>query len=350
MAVTRYSFSYCGISCEELGLVYIPDAKGRATDEADYSAITETITGRTGVNWYGNTVKERSFTQECFYEDLSAGDIEAISRWMHKDTYGELRFSDRPWCHYMCRPSKKTSGERYRAIGMDGNIVYSGKITFTLTCDEGYARMNYKSIDDKDTDNAMSMCGIVYTSQMPALEVKTGQQLVYNPGSEKTSLVKITIAGTAPDGLTIGNYTTGDLCKLVSLPSSKSLIINSEFATVTYSDTGNYAFSHHNYGYITLAGCGMYRRNVPVKTTSGSNIVTSQYDFIKGMDAGKYIWLSDKWHKILYVTDNSHIIIDETMSETTLQAAMITQMNEIYVTGPNASLTQFEIDYTPLIR
>ena len=62
MAVTRYSFSYCGIPCEKFGLTYIPDAKDRAFDETDYTPITETVTGRVGSNWFGNTVKNRDFS------------------------------------------------------------------------------------------------------------------------------------------------------------------------------------------------------------------------------------------------------------------------------------------------
>ena len=181
MGVMRYSFSYCGIPCEDFGLRYIPDQKARAFDQAEYTPITETVTARVGSNWFGNTVKNLDFTLLCFYEDLTPGEYEAIYRWMHKDTVGELRFVDRPWCYYMVRPSKKPVGENYVVYDAEGNGRFSGKITFYLTCYEGYARIDRTytisssaqasdSIADlttEDWESAKGYCGLVDTSQMP---------------------------------------------------------------------------------------------------------------------------------------------------------------------------------------
>lgn len=346
----QYSFSYCGISCEEFGLHYIPNAKSRSFDQADYTEISETVTGRAGANWFGNTVKKLDFTLECYYEDLPESKIEAISRWMHKDTYGELRFSDRPWCYYMTRPTKKPTGERYPVYDMSGNQVYSGKLSLTLSCFESYARMDFQNITDRDIPSITALTGYVPDSQMPTLETNTGTQIIYNPGTETTNIVKITINGSAPNGLTIGNYTTGDVCKLISIPES-GLVLNSETGTVTYADSGNYAYSYHNYGYITLAGCGQFRRDIFVQINSGSAVVRADDAvFYKDIDVGKYMYVDGAWHKIIYVQDGSHAVLNEALSITKSTTAMIAQMNEFYITGENVTLDTLTVEYVPLIR
>ena len=365
MGVMRYSFSYCGIPCEDFGLRYIPDQKARAFDQAEYTPITETVTARVGSNWFGNTVKNLDFTLLCFYEDLTPGEQDAIYRWMHKDTVGELRFVDRPWCYYIVRPSKKPAGDNYVVYDAEGNGRFSGKITFYLTCYEAYARIDRTytvstsgvqaslptgEVTEADWESAKDFCGLVETSQMPYPSAWTATaQAIYNPGTEITNHVKISIAGSAPNGVTIGNYTTGEVCKLTSLPENKTLIQNSELGTVTYQDTGDYAFSYHNFGYITLAGCGAYRK-LWIASTANSATITSNEQFRKATDVGKYVFIGSAWYKILSVTNFSSAILDRTVNVGGEQETIMATMNEIYVQGEDVNLTDLKIEYTPLVR
>ena len=361
----RYSFSYCGIPCEDFGLRYIPDQKARAFDQAEFTPITESVTARVGSNWFGNTVKNLDFTLLCFYEDLTPGEYEAIYRWMHKDTVGELRFVDRPWCYYMVRPSKKPVGENYVVYDAEGNGRFSGKITFYLTCYEGYARIDrtytisimgaQASIPEADLTNAdwesaKNYCGLIDTLMMPFPISQTQfPHLIYNPGTETTNLVKIRIAGSAPNGLTIGNHTTGDICKLVSLPDNNTVLTqDSAVGTVTQGNNGDYAFSYHNYGYITLASCGLYRK-FKVTLTRNSGVITSNGQFNKATDVGKYIW-ANAWYKITSVQNASRAIINRQATYSEEVDAILGTMNEIYIQGEDVNLTTFEIEYTPLVR
>lgn len=76
-----------------------------------------------------------------------------------------------------------------------------------------YGRMLYKATSDLDADGAYITTGIVEEDNMPAVSAAEGDYLVYNPGTEYTGAT-IRIAGTAPNGVTIENRTTGTVCKL----------------------------------------------------------------------------------------------------------------------------------------
>lgn len=357
-------FYYRGISCEQMGLWWMPDAKGMLDDLAEIDVSAESVTGRPGKYWYNTETKEREFILDCFYENLTRPQIEKIYRWIRSDSQGELVFGERPWCHYNVRPTKRITGERYRGVqdAADGQLKYSGKMQITFTAFEPFAIMDVVSYavgQEGSVSDQMEMSGIISTDMMPVIQKESSMpQILYNPGTERTNMVKITIAGTVGEnGLTIRNLTTGDECKLTSLPpNNRELVIDSYVGTVTYKDNGEYAFYHHNYGYQTLAGCGFFRR-LKVRHGNSATIITSNGDFYKTIDQGQYMYVDGDWHRILHVNSTSEQTImgdayppgfdpeDQTRVE-----AVIASMNQIQLIGTGVNLTKFSIDFTPLTR
>lgn len=74
-------FTYNGVHCEELGVYYIPDAAGRWEGEPEFEADATDVQGRHGGYFYRSRVKSRSITLDCFYEDVTLAQREAIKRW-----------------------------------------------------------------------------------------------------------------------------------------------------------------------------------------------------------------------------------------------------------------------------
>ena len=146
--------------------------------------------------------------------------FEAMMQWLHADQTGSLVFDERPFVSYSAVVWKKPTGKVYSVRNAtDIDEVYSGTMSVYFKCYEPFGKMAYTSYDTVDTDGAMKCCGILEKEEMPSPVLpQAGTYLVYNPGTEICNTV-IRIAGTAPNGLTISNG-TGDVCKLVSLPSS----------------------------------------------------------------------------------------------------------------------------------
>ena len=342
-------FSYNGIHCEELGLTYIPAAEDRMLSVPDYKPTTKTVTAHPGAYWYENTVSQRDFVLNCLFEDVTEEVLERILQWVDRESYGKLIFDERPYIYYLVRPSKPPSGKRYVTHSdCFGNDVSSGTIQLTFTAYDPFGYLNTLTSDGYE--DAKIRCGIIPSAMMPLQDTTLNKvQLVYNPGTEKCP-VRIKIAGTAANGLTIRNYTTGEVCSLVRLPESDSLVVDSSLGMVSTFSDHKTAFAYHNDGYITLASCVPYARDVDVSWTNGSNTITSQGKFLK-MYENNYVYIGDKWMKILKVYGANSAVVDSNVTaETGSAQTVITRMNEIYITGEGAELTLLQFDYTPMTR
>lgn len=344
-------FSYNGVHCEDLGLYYAPDATARMLSTPTYKPTTQTVTAHPGAYWYGNTVDARTFTLECYYEDATIAQTEEILQWVDRDSYGKLVFDDRPYVYYLVRPSKAPTGRRYvghYACTSPDELVYSGTLTLEFTAYDPFGYMNITTVGTLD-DDAVKATGVLTDAMMPTNAVALGNHLIYNPGTEACPL-RITIGGSAPDGLTIHNYSTGESCKLVSLPANDSLVIDGYTGFVALKSNHNPAFSYHNDGYIHLASCVPYHRDVPISWTKNSTAVTSDGKFRK-RDEGSYIRLGNNWLKIAKVNNDNQAVMSLQITENTGSGnVFMGKMNEIYIEGTNASLTELKFDYTPRVR
>lgn len=210
--------------------------------------------------------------------------------------------------------------------------------------------MTYKAYSDMDEDGAVKRTGILPEDMMPpAVSPASGTYLIYNPGTEITDTV-IRVSGKAPNGLKITNQTTGDICEIVSLPSSLTLTVDSEHGFVCTSaapDTA--AFEYHDLGYIRLAPCIPYERDVMVNYTSGKNEITFSTHFPVEENVGQYIYVGGEWLRITSVNKNK-ATVNKNLAVSGFEETMIATLNEIVVEGNGLALTTLEIDYEPRIR
>ena len=344
-------FSYNGVHCEDLGLYYAPNAAARMLSTPSYKPNTQAVTAHPGAYWYGNTVDARVFTLECYYEDATVAQTEEILQWLDRNSHGQLIFDDRPYVYYLVRPSKAPTGNRYVghcACTSPDELVYSGTLTLEFTAYDPFGYMNFNTVGDWD-EEAVQATGILTDAMMPENTTALGNHLIYNPGTEACPL-RITLAGSAPNGLTITNYSTGDVCTILSLPENDALVIDGYTGLVALNSNHNPAFSYHDDGYIHLTSCVPYHRNVEISWTQGSTAITSDGKFRK-RDEGSYIWLAGEWRKIVQVNNNDQAVLNLAVAQASgTEAAFMGKMNEIYISGDGAELTQLDFDYTPRVR
>lgn len=112
-------------------------------------------------------------------------------------------------------------------------------------------------------------------------------------------------------------------------------------------DKRQLAFVFHDEGYIALAPCTPFVRDITVSYEAGSNIITSAGMFRPHMK-GQYLYLNE-WLKIIHVTDASTALIAKQMSVAGNQHTPVVTMNEIEVDASTAALTLFELLYTPRV-
>ena len=341
-------FTYNGIHSSKLGCYLAQNAADRWFQSPDFENYKEEINGRDGGYYYGNRAKIRSIALDIFFEDITIGTREKIRQWLDRNSAGDLIFDSRPFETYRnVRLGKVVPGKIY-TTHLPGypHDTYSGTFTATFELYEPYGYLNYKYYTDYDRENAGSYSGMMEVQRMP--EAPTADSttfLMYNPGTIACDTV-LTIAGSAPNGITITNATNGTKCALNSLPASGSLVIDSAKGTVKAG--GNMNFSYHDEGYLKLAPYGWKYDDITAETTAGSDeVMLDNCD--PGPDmVGKYIWLNGKWRKITAI--NGHIAtIEDTMSSAVSEICTITGMNELTISGDGYTLTSIAIDYAPII-
>lgn len=263
--------------------------------------------------------------------------------WFYRARTGKLIFDDRPYVAYDVTVSSIVEGNLYN--GKDATL------TIKMKAHQPFGKMLYKAISDYDADGAHKTTGIIEEQYMPAAPKKAGDYIIYNPGTEYADTV-IRIAGTAPNGVTIENRTTGAVCKLLAIPAPPDcLVLDSETGDVYLgSDTDGHCFEVHDEGYIRLAPCTPYQRDMVISYTSGSNKITFSDYAITEDNVGQYILLAGSWYRIIAVTNASTAVLNASMSKSGAESTIIATMNEITITADGANITTLEIDYTPKTR
>lgn len=347
-------FSFCGVHCSRYGIGFIPSAAKRTQSTPEFKPITMTVAGKAGGYSFGNQVEIREFSLECFFEDITTETYEGILQWLHRDAEGKLVFDDRPYVYYNVRVGKIVEGKTYTTSHphkYGKSILYSGTITIVFEADDPFGRMTYNSYVDHDADGATVRCGILEVKEMPpSIQPSAGNYLLYNPGTEISDTV-IRIAGKAPNGCKITNQTTGDVCEFIALPSSPNYLeIDSEYGAVRLLPSSDkFAFEYHDLGYIRLAPCTPYEKDVAVSYSQGSNVVEFHLYTPREENIGQYIRINGEWLKILSIKDRG-VIVNKFLNATKTEYTTIASMNEIYVEADGASLTRLEIEYVPKVR
>ena len=137
-------FTYGGIHCSKFNITYIPDAKTRWFSSPSFSVYEEEVSRRDGGYYYGNNVKIRKFTLQCYFEEITREMREDLRNWLDRNTKGRLVFDERPYVYYNVRPTDVTTGEIYALLKAEGE-VFSGTFTATFSAYEPYGHVPYKT-------------------------------------------------------------------------------------------------------------------------------------------------------------------------------------------------------------
>lgn len=264
-------------------------------------------------------------------------------------------FDERSYAIYNVVTSKKLAVSLYDHMDASGTRRYSGTFEACFTAYDPFARMLENIYDGSCSDAALNETGILPVAMMPEAPSATGRFfLLYNPGTESAHTV-IRMAGDVGDGLLIRNLTTAQRCRVNDLKASSllegaCLELDSKMGQtrIALSGEAELAFAFHDEGYITLAPCVPFVRNVMISHTEGSNVITADGSFQKNMK-GQYLYL-DGWRKISQVTDENTAIISQPAETSGNTVTPIVTMNEIEIQGDNAQLTRFEIEYVPRVE
>lgn len=352
-------FSYRGVHCSAFGVGYIPGAKNRLLASASFSPIEETVTGKAGGYHYGSKVDIREFELPCFVEDVTIDMLERMLQWLGRDSYGKLIFDDRPEVYYMVSPSSIVVTEIYpEHEDCHGEDVYSGTLTIHFKAYEPFGCLDHATYADGEEDGAVKHCGILPESMTPMPYMTLARDslgmdiLCYNPGTEMTDTI-LRIGGDTQEPITIENATTGDVCKIYSLPLAPDYLeLDSGCGSVRQmpSKPDGFAFERHNYGFIRLAPCTPYHRDVYVSYSEGSNEIAFQDLILLEEDVGRYVFLGGEWRRIIYVSDQNHAVINVNMPSSGTESTAVVRMNEITVSGDMDKVTQFDIAFVPRVR
>lgn len=182
-----------------------------------------------------------------------------------------------------------------------------------------------------------------------ASNVITSGAKVFNQGTVECGCT-INIGGSAPNGLEIYNSTNETRCVLRGLPSSGYLQINSDTGLIQLitSQGTEHGFTYHDYGYIRLAPNDMPEFAVMVDHTANSSDIT--FPRIPQNVVEKFLYIDGVWRQVTsYTTTTSGRVyhMNSAASTTNTEMVPIGVMNEISVSASGASLTQFELTYTP---
>lgn len=388
----QYGFSYNGIHCDDMHCTYVPKATKRWVLPS-YDTVSSEVTERDGGYYYRTRQNIRTFSLDCFFENITEHQLRKIARWQDRKSSGELIFDERPDVIYKVRPSKQIEPEIYEHL-LEGNEdrTYSGTFTATFSAYEPFGFLTKKSYEADENPNLYtSYSGMIRSDEMPTSPLNTDKRiLLYNCGTEPCGAY-ISLRGSAPNGFTITNDTNGTSCKILGMPESPLLlVIDSENCRVLCGDgsflgeryvitadgyillneegkiiyeqvgpqgidldpkTAIRAFELHDDGYITLDPYGEVYRDVPTHWGAGSNIVYIDWTKILPSETlvGKFIRLENEWHKIVDELDDGGLVIMNTLRDAGNESSLITTLNELIIEGDGFSFEDIAVTYTPKV-
>lgn len=270
-------FTYNGVHSEEFGLYYLPTEEDRWFLDPEYEVYSTDIEWKHGGVYYDSKATVRTFTLNCFFENIDVAKRQAIKAWLKRGTSGKLIFDEMPFVYWIVRPGKIPVGNWYY-----DQDTFSGTVVITFNAYEPFGYLTRKCNTGSDSDNAADYCNLIDEEDMPAApvapwpeesETKGGTVSgssymfeIYNPGTEACGL-SIEIAGITDNKIRFYNETNGTFCVFNGLPevskSSKSSIsydgllylgINGDTGLVYVKDSfgSSTEFRYHDKGVVRL--------------------------------------------------------------------------------------------------
>ena len=348
-------FSYNGKHCEELGVHYIPNDTQRGDIMSAFEVMDKEKNWHPGSDLYGVRIKSRTWDLNCYYEDVTAKELEAITRWLDGRTRGELIFDDRPWAVYQAHPTKVITIKNYsRGYGKDRR--YSGTFTAYFTAEYPFAELKYIYANNAPLEISNEVDLLMEAETPPQIVTNMTSCLVYNPGTE-IGQSRITFQGSIGSSAqtVITNTTTGDKLFIQTgyqATGSNSIVFDSKLGRVDrYTSNGKQLlFECHGGDYIHFAPNRFLRESVTVSGSNGSNVVTSAGAFTEEL-VGAYVFLGNQWRELTGFTDASHMTISANLSADVRERTKIVTMNELIISkGSDANITNLVIECLPEVR
>lgn len=369
----KEGFSFCDVDIYNIGLHYAPDLENTFVYGPTEAAIhEETFEGHTGGYNYGITKQPKTFTLRCYFEDSK------IDRTLLANVYslfkvgrsGRLVFQRRPWCYYYAtvteNPEISLFNYEQGLITIRMKAYYPFARSDSLFCER--TQQNYDKLMECTAffDEEQKVPSMDALAQLNVSSLTTaGTIILGNPGSEYAA-VGIEIAGNAPNGVTITNSATGQICKFapftnaVTTNAGKYIYLdglNGKTSLIGQSSTEP-GFRYHDSGHIDLEpahtairNCYISYGNEPtvniVNTVVAENASQSRKDqaqFLFRNLQNKYIY-TDSWKKITGQADEHTLIVSGNSNLVGSRRTTIMPMNEITISGQNMNLTRCKFIY-----
>lgn len=355
-------FSYRGKRITDFGLNYVPSVSDLGTFTSKYRVEAENPDAMNGGFWFGTNIEPRVFTLNCLYEDMPDTVMFDVLRWFDRRTEGEFIFGNRPYAIYTARPTKEIVFSDYPHRDYNGQLVHTGTCAIELTAYYPFAKVAVPYIPSAVTSNELAMAEqlvshelmVLPEDKMPAAPTTSSSSfLMYNCGTEYAHTV-LKVAGNGT--VTFTNQNTGQVCSVtMTMAGTTSVSKWVEMDSLTgrtylaSSSSKTLDYSYHDYGYITIAPCSQYVRNVDIQTTANSAVITSEAGAFAPWMVGMYVYVASGWHRITAVSSATSATIDQTMNSASAVTTDIVVMNRITV-GGTGTLTKLEMTCVPAAR
>ena len=361
-------FTFCGYDIANIGLEYAPETENiYVYGPTETEVHSESFSGHHGGYFYGATKKPKEFTLRCFFEEkqIDQGIMTKIYGIFKVGKSGKLIFKRRPWCSYYATVTEVPKPEFTNYL--------NGTVTIKMTASYPFARMESVSRTEETEDAARLHCfynglaepyhdsimlntGLFDKSAMvPPFNYTTSFYsakaiLLANPGTERAH-VGIGVKGTVNSGLIIANNTTQQSCRIIGITQAittnknKELFIDGISGKTYLRSTGltELAPIYHDQGFIELEPSYPILRNIFVSYEQDNNVI-NVVNIINEDVVGKYIFILNKWRKIVAQGDHTLTIgnpflgTDMTITADGSEGTIITSMNEIYI-SPVSTMT-----------
>lgn len=347
------SFTFCGVDVRSLGLTYAPEmSQTFVYGPAEEQSHIESFDAHNGGYYYGSWRNVKEFILRCYFEEthIDKGIMTKIYSLFKVGKSGKLIFSRRPWCYYYATVADPVTPEYTNYL--------NGVVTITLKAMYPFARSDI--FVNKRTDQSHNMLMLnsavfeKHDMELPKefdLTQQTSLTLA-NPGTERATL-GVAISGDVGDGVIISNKTTGQSCKIVAVTKQNTTNLNKKVIVdpisgktiLTGGGSNELAFKYHEYGFLELESSFPAARDLYINYMSSNSINATNIlneDFV-----GRYIFVKDRWHKIIAQPDKHTLRIVENVTGTGSEKTMIIPMNEITVTPVTTMDIHLEFIFKP---
>lgn len=228
------TFIFDGMDSTQLGVVSVSD--GSTYDTPILPSFTDNsleVDGYDGRYYFNTRLPEKSFTYNCFIDNLSAFEFDQLKSWIRPKKIGKLIRPEEPYRYYWVKVSSIDNLGNIPLTHPDtGGVSYTGNfsVTFTTigqTCSYGmfYFQDDLKYYEYRDIfDGSQDFyydTGLLYREEILPLNVTrtagTWDPQIYNPGTyrSKVRLIIRPSAAISSGTLTLTNETIGDVAVVI---------------------------------------------------------------------------------------------------------------------------------------